>query len=165
MKVAKLFKRLVGGLALVFSSTSVQALEVNYFFCKKGLKSASEEAYVVDYDTKYIYQVEYRLPLNAVKVVRFRLLEVLEHNIRGVIHDEYSGDYLEGGGKFASLPKNRIRKMISLDMTRGVLMKLYTGAGDKYGSCSTEVLDVDDVEAFLKEKGLIIKNNVVNRKG
>ena len=162
MTVAKVFKGLIGGFVLMFCSMSVQALEVNYFFCKKGLKSASEEAYVVDYDTKYIYQVEYRPPLNAVKVVRFRLLEVLEHNIRAVIHDEYSGDYLEGGGEFASLPKNRLRKMVSLDMTKGVLMKLYSGVGDKYGSCTTEIIEVDSVEAFLREKGQIIKNNVVN---
>jgi len=163
MTVAKVFKQLICSLVLVFCSMSVQALEVNYFFCKKGLKSASEEAYVVDYNTKYIYQVEYRPPLNAVKVMRFRLLEVLEHNIRGVIHDEYSGDYLEGSGEFASLPKNRLRKMVSLDMTKGVLMKLYSGAGDKYGSCTTEIIEVDSVEAFLKEKGRIIKNNVVNK--
>ncbi|MCF6323948.1 MAG: hypothetical protein L3J89_06460 [Gammaproteobacteria bacterium] len=165
MTGAKVLKWLTGGIALLFFSMSVQALEVNYFFCKKGLKSASEEAYVVDYETKYIYQVEYRPPVDAVKVTRFRLLEVLEHNIRGVIYQEYSGDYLDGGGEFTALPKDRIRKMVSLDMTKGVLIKLYTGAGDKYGSCSTEVLDVDDVEIFLKEKGRIIKNNVVNRKG
>ena len=162
---AQVLKWIAGGVALLFFSTSVQALEVNYFFCKKGLKSASEEAYVVDYETRLIYQVEYRPSIDAVKVTRFRLLEVLEHNIRGVIHQEYSGDYLNGAGEFASLPKNRIRKMVSLDMTKGVLMKLYTGAGDKFGSCSTEVLDVDNVELFLREKGLIIKNNVVNRKG
>ena len=164
MTVAKVFKRLISGLVLMVCSMSVQALEVNYFFCKKGLKSASEEAYVVDYDTKFIYQVEYRPPLNAVKVMRFRLLEVLEHNIRGVIHDEYSGDYLEGGGEFASLPKNRLRKMVSLDMTKGVLMKLYSGAGDKFGACTTEIVEVDSVEALLKEKGQIIKNNVVNKR-
>ena len=163
MRVARELKRIAGGVALLFCSMSVQALEVNYFFCKKGLKSVSEEAYVVDYDTKYIYQVEYRPPVGAVKVTRFRLLEVLEHNIRGVIHDEYSGDYLEGSGEFASLPKNRLRKMVSLDMTKGVLMKLYSGVGDKYGSCSTEIIEVDSVEVFLKEKGRIIKNNVVNK--
>jgi len=165
MRVVKALKRVAGGVASLLFSMSVQALEVNYFFCKKGLKSVSEEAYVVDYDTKFIYQVEYRPPVDAIKVTRFRLLEVLEHNIRGVIDREYSGDYLDGTGEFASLPKNRIRKMISLDMTKGVLMKLYTGAGDKYGSCSTEVLDVDNVEAFLREKGRIIKNNVVSKEG
>lgn len=162
MKVAKVFRRLVGGLALVFCATSAQALEVNYFFCKKGPKSASEEAYVIDYEHKYIYQVEYRPPVGAVKVTRFRLLEILEHNIRGVIYEEYSGDYLLGGGVFESLPKNRIRKMVSLDMTKGVLMKLYTGAGDKFGACKTDVVEVADLEAFLREKGRLIKNNVVN---
>ncbi len=162
MTVAKMLKRLIGGGVLFIISMSAQALEVNYFFCKKGLKSASEEAYVVDYKNKYIYQVEYRPPLGAVKLTRFRLLEILEHNIRGVIDEEYSGDYLLGGGEFASLPKSRIRKMVSLDMTNGVLMKLYTGAGDKFGACKTDTVDTVDIESLLKENGLIIKNNVVN---
>jgi len=157
-----MLKRLIGGSVLFIISVSAQALEVNYFFCNKGLKSASEEVYVVDYNNKYIYQVEYRPLLDAVKVTRFRLLEILEHNIRGVIDEEYSGDYLLGGGEFALLPKNRIRKMISLDMTTGVLMKLYTGAGDKFGTCETDIVDLYDIEALLKNNGLIIKNNVIN---
>ncbi len=161
MTVAKILTRLTGGVLLAFSLTT-QAADVNYFFCKKGLKSASEEAYVVDYKNKYIYQVEYRPLLDAVTVTRFRLLEILEHNIRGVIDEEYSGDYLVGGGEFASLPKSRIRKMISLDMTKGVLMKLYTGAGDKFGACKIATVDVSDIELLLKENGLIIKNNVIN---
>ncbi len=161
MTVAKILTRLTGGVLLAFSLTA-QAADVNYFFCKKGLKSASEEAYVVDYKNKYIYQVEYRPLLDAVTVTRFRLLEILEHNIRGVIDEEYSGDYLVGGGEFASLPKSRIRKMISLDMTKGVLMKLYTGAGDKFGACKIATVDVSDIELLLKENGLIIKNNVIN---
>ena len=161
MTTAKNLIRFIG-VGLFAFSMSLHAADVNFFFCKKGLKSASEEAYVIDYDGKYIYQVEYRPPVDAVKVTRFRLLEILEHNIRGVIYEEYSGDYLLGGGAFESLPKNRIRKMISLDVTKGVLMKLYTGGGDKFGSCKTSTLEVIDVESILKENGLIIKNNVIN---
>ncbi len=141
---------------------SLQAADINFFFCKKGLKSASEEAYVVDYDNKYIYQVEYRPPVDAVKVTRFRLLEILEHNIRGVIDEEYSGDYLSGGGEFKPLPKNRLRKMVSLDMTKGVLMKLYSGGGDKFGACQVSMVEPLEVESLLKEQGLTIKNNVIN---
>ncbi len=161
MTIVKLLPRFIA-LALLTCSMPALAADVNLFFCKKGLKSASEEAYVIDYDDGYIYQVEYRPAVAAVKVTRFRLLEILEHNIRGVIHEEYSGDYLKGSGQFELLPRNRLRKMVSLDKSKGVLMKLYTGGGDKFGSCSTAVIDRIDVVSTLKEQGLMIKNNVLN---
>ncbi len=161
MTMVKIITRLVGVVFLTCSMMT-SAADVNYFFCKKGHKNASEEAYVVDYGAKYIYQVAYRPVEAAVKVTRFRLLEILEHNIRGVVYEEYSGDYLLGGGAFLPLPRSSIRKMISLDMTKGVLMKLYTGAGDKFGACKPDAVDVSDIESLLKKNGLIIKNNVIN---
>lgn len=161
MSVANILKGLSGGGVLLVFSISLQAADVNFFFCKKGVKSASEEAYLVDYEDNYIYQVEYRPSIDAVKVTRFRLLEILQHNIRGVIEKEYSGDYLEGGGTFESLPGNRLRKMISLDRSKGILMKLYTGAGDMFGVCQVAAVEIAAVGPFLREKGAMIKNNVL----
>jgi len=160
MNDMKVLKVMLASALWIFTGVAYAA-EVNYFFCKKGLKSASEEAYVVDYENKFIYQVEYRPSLDAVKVTRFRLLEILEHNIRGVLHEEYSGDYLVGGGDYEPIPGNRIRKMVSLDRNKGVLMKLYTGAGDKFGSCKAAVVDVSDLESLIKENGVLIKDNVL----
>lgn len=153
---------LVLAASLLSFSTLSQAREINYFFCKKGVKSASEEAYVVDYRQRYIYQIEYRPSVDMVAVTRFRLLEIIGHNIRGVIDKEYSGDYLAGGGEYAPLPANRIRKMISLDMNTGVLMKLYTGAGDRFGTCRTDTIDLSSIALVLRENGLTIKNNLLN---
>lgn len=159
------FQNLAVATSLLFFSTLVQANEINFFFCKKGLKSASDEVYVVDYQQRYIYQVEYRPPVDRVAVTRFRLLEIIGQNIRGVIDKEYSGDYLAAGGDFKPLPANRIRKMISLDVRKGVLMKLYTGAGDKFGACEISSIDLANISSVLKESGLKIKNNVLNKKG
>jgi len=149
---------IIASMLLLFAALPVAHADSaqNYYLCSLYGEKTYEEAFLVDFTGSRIYQIAYAKEIDRVKVRRYKMLDVTQYNIRGVVEGRYLGDFL-GNSKFDPWPSDKPKTLLSLDKHKGFFMKLFTGYGDFYGPCMMSHKKVVDVESKIKEIGSQLK--------